>query len=154
MSDNGEDSPWSSEQEESLSGSEASPSESSSSSSSSSSGSEDGFFIDPRHAASADSGCPIEIAPVNTTVSRKTKTLHIQLFELSEALFYIDRPYMSGRYFSASEKTVWQTAVKALIALDLPRKGHAIEENGIKMAAKKAMGTYFAWIHMLVQPCR
>jgi hypothetical protein len=141
MSDNGSDSSWSSEQEESLSDQEEWRSYDSFSFES-----EGGFFINPDQAVSQSTICTIEIAPVNDNVPRKTKALHLQLVELSEALFYIDRPYTAGRYFKTSGATLWQTAVKALLALDIPQKGRMVKEDGIEMCAKKAMGMCFVFV--------
>jgi hypothetical protein len=135
MSGSDSDSPWSSEQEESLSETEEWQPYTSLDEY------EDaGFFINPNEAESPATVCPLTFAPVNANVTRKTKTLHLHLFELSEALFYIDHPYTAGRYFKASAATVWQIAVKALLALDLPRNVRLLGEDGTQTAAKKAMG--------------
>jgi hypothetical protein len=135
MSGSDSDSPWSSEQEESLSETEEWQPYTSLDEY------EDaGFFINPNEAENPATVCPLTFAPVNANVTRKTKTLHLHLFELSEALFYIDHPYTAGRYFKASAATVWQIAVKALLALDLPRNVRLLGEDGTQTAAKKAMG--------------
>ena len=131
------DSPWSSEQEESLSTSGSSDSETDSSTSSS----ETGFFVNPNRAFDKQvTTCPERIRPINENISRKTKALHLQLFELSEALVYLDHPYLAGRYFETSHSTVWQTAIKALIALAIPQKGKVVKDETVELPAKKAMG--------------
>ena len=138
VEDGASDSPWSSEQEESLS----EDGDSSSDSSSSESGT--GFFVAATQGSDRPQHCPFGVKPLETGVSRKTRALHMQLFDLSEALFCLDRPQLAGRFSRKFVATVWQTAAQALITLNIPRRGKVVKDDTTEEPAKKAFGQFLS----------
>ena len=137
------DSPWSSEQEESL----ESHSETSSNDESRIPGNRapqpSRFFSRSNDTRPVQDTCTCVFPPDNNGVPRKLKALHAQLIDLADSMLCIDRPKRPPVRWSKlpqpSEIHVWENAVKALNAFQVPASGYLGESQDKEIFTTKAM---------------
>lgn len=131
------DSPWSSEQEESLDSQSEQPSDTEDNTGPS------GFFSRSNDTRPVRNSCVCVFPPSNNGVSRKVKALHTQLIDLADSLLCIDRPerplHKGSSVIHPSEVHVWENAVKALNAFQVPANGYLDESQDKEIFATKAM---------------
>jgi hypothetical protein len=137
------DSPWSSEQEESLDGDSWTSDETASVSGDWASLEPSRFFSQSNDTRPLGDPCICVFPPINNGLPRKLKALHAQLIELAESLLCIDRPQQprdrKSKILQPNEIRVWENAVKALNALQVPANGYLDESQDKEVFTTKAM---------------